>query len=135
MADSFHLHVVTPDGAALETEVLSLTIASKHGEITVLPGHCLLLAALEAGRMVAEGPDKSTETFAVAGGYLEGGPNHVNVICDRCLPKTEIDPAAIAPRIGELEQQITDLAPDAPERTVAAEELHWLRACTDVAEG
>lgn len=129
MSDTFHLNVVTPSGAALEQEVASFTVSSKQGEITVLPGHCLLLSALEAGRMVAFSKEGEAETYAVAGGYLEAGPDHANVICDRCKAAKDIDASALAPKIAEVEKKLADLNPDSPEASVTAQELKWLEAC------
>ena len=133
MADFFHLHVVTPKGAALETEVRSLTISSKQGEITLLPGHCLLLTAVEAGRMIVTADSGSKATYAVAGGYLEAGTDHVNVICDRCKAADSVDTEALPSQIDDLEKKLAKLPSDAPERSVTEDELKWLRACADVA--
>ncbi len=133
MAESFHLHVVTPSGAALETEVSAFTIASKQGEITVLPGHCLLLSALEAGRMVVHPTEGTPSTYAVAGGYLEVGPDHANVICDRCKAAEKIDTAELPKQIADLEKKLADQPTDAPETAVDTEELKWLEACLAVA--
>lgn len=133
MAETFQLKVVTPSGAALEKQVTAFTISSKQGEITVLPGHCLILSALEAGRMVVIAENGPPELFAVAGGYLEAGPDHASVICDRCTAAEKIDAAALPSKIADLEKKIADLDPDAPEVAVDTEELRWLEACLAVA--
>ena len=132
MAETFHLKVVTPGGAALEKVATAFTISSKQGEITVLPGHCLLLSALEAGRMLVAEENGTKELFAIAGGYLEAGPHHANVICDRCKAAGEIDAAALPAQIADLEKKLEGLDPKAPEAAVDAEELKWLEACLAV---
>ena len=133
MADTFHLHVVTPSGAALKAEVSSLTITSKQGEITVLPGHCLLLSALRPGRMVTAAPNDAPKTYAVAGGYLEAGADHVNVICDRCKAADAVDADALPIQIADLEKKLAELDPESPELSVTDQELKWLYACKEVA--
>ena len=133
MAETFHLHVVTPSGAALEKKVAAFTISSKQGEITVLPGHCLLLSALEAGRMVVAPPEGDPSTYAVAGGYLEVGPDHANVICDRCKAAEDINATELPKQIAALEEKLAELPPDSPDAAVDTEELKWLEACLAVA--
>ncbi len=81
MAETFHLKVVTPRGAALEEEITSLTITTDDGEITALPGHCLLLSSLTAGRMIVFRGAHDPLSYVAASGYLEIGPDHAHVIC------------------------------------------------------
>lgn len=133
MAATFHLQVVTPNGLVVEKQVTAFTISSKQGEITVLPGHCLLLTALEAGRMVVITEDGATELFAVAGGYLEVGPDHASVICDRCKAAADIDTASLPKQIADLEKKCAKTDPESPQAAVDTEELSWLEACLAVA--
>ncbi len=129
MTDSFHIKVVTPSGAALEKEASSLTIFSKQGEITLLPGHCLLLSALEAGRMTVFSKEGDKQVFAVAGGYLEAGPDHANVICDRCVSAEELDSVSLQKRLSELEEQLQKVSEESPESHILIDELKWTKAC------
>jgi ATP synthase F1 epsilon subunit len=134
MADMFHLKVVTPRGAALEEDITALTITTEAGEIMALPGHCLLLSSLKAGRMIVFHGASESKSYVTAAGYLEIGPDHAHVICDQCLKVTEIDAAVVQQKIVDLEKQLSDLPSESPQIGVLNEELSWQKACLASAE-
>jgi F-type H+-transporting ATPase subunit epsilon len=134
MADTFHLKVVTPRGAALEENITSLTITTEAGEITALPGHCLLLSSLKAGRMIVFHGAQESVNYVTAAGYLEIGPDHAYVICDQCVKVVEIEAAVVQQKIADLEKQLSELASESPQISVLNEELSWQKACLASAE-
>ena len=93
------LKIVTPEKLILEEEVLSVTIPTKEGEITILPDHVPLIAPLASGDIVAFVNDEYIP-IAIVGGFLEvkNGENsmtevailavfaeHVGVITDEAI--------------------------------------------------
>jgi F-type H+-transporting ATPase subunit epsilon len=134
MADTFHLKVVTPRGAALEEDITSLTITTEAGEITALPGHCLLLSSLKAGRMIVFHGAGGSVNYVTAAGYLELGPDRANVICDQYVKVEDLETATVQQKVAELEKQLLDLPSDSPQIGVLKEELSWQKACLLSAE-
>ena len=129
MAAGFHLKVVTPSGAAYDKPVMSVTATTEAGEITVLPEHCLLLSALEAGRLVAVGLDGTREQFVLNTGFLEAGPDHVNIISENCLAAGDIDPEKLAKEAEEIRKKLDDEPDGSPIAATLKAQLAWVDAC------
>ena len=127
MAETLHLKVVTPKGCVLDTPVESCTATATQGEICVLPGHCLLLTSLAAGRMIVK-LEEGKETFAVDQGFLEAAPNRVNVITDHCISADDIDVDHTLIEISELEKELENKDTASPEVQPTIRRLDWARA-------
>ena len=72
--------IITPDRVVYDgTDIASMTIPTMEGEITVLPGHIPLIAAIKTGEahFVKEG---NTLGLAVSGGILEVRDGHTVII-------------------------------------------------------
>ncbi|MDD5750503.1 MAG: ATP synthase F1 subunit epsilon [Candidatus Pacebacteria bacterium] len=82
--------IVTPERVVYENEVDSVTLPTQTGEITVLPNHIPLVAALKAGELTAR---KNKEEFpmAVSGGLIEINKNEVIVLADTAEHAYEIN--------------------------------------------
>lgn len=83
--------IVTPERVVYETEVDSVTCTTQMGEVTILPNHIPLVAALAPGEMkiIVDGEEKF---LAVAGGFLEVRPgNQVVILADAAEREEEID--------------------------------------------
>lgn len=91
MSDKFiKFQIVTPERIVLEEEIKQVTVPTQMGEITVLPGHIPLVAALSAGEIRAK---KNGEEIlmAVSGGFLEVSKNKVVILADTAERAEEID--------------------------------------------
>jgi len=91
MAESFHLEVVTPQGAVLDEDVMEVTAPGIDGEFGVLPRHARYMTALGAGELryvTAKGQDG---LLAVAGGFAEVGPEGVSVLAQTAEEAEQID--------------------------------------------
>lgn len=78
--NSLEIKIITPDKIVYDsTDVSSVTIPTKEGEITVLPGHIPLIAPLKTGeaKFLKDGVEFG---LAISGGILEVRPNNVVVI-------------------------------------------------------
>ncbi|MBI2551115.1 ATP synthase F1 subunit epsilon [Candidatus Uhrbacteria bacterium] len=86
-----HLSIVTPERAVLSQDVDSVTVMTGSGEITILPNHIELLAALKAGEMKLKVAGKE-EYLAISTGFLEvkkGG--EALVLADTAEKMEELD--------------------------------------------
>lgn len=57
------LKIVTPEGIALEEEVMKVTLPVEEGEVTILPEHMSYIGSLEAGEVILTHADDSQAFF------------------------------------------------------------------------
>jgi F-type H+-transporting ATPase subunit epsilon len=91
MAKKIKFEIVTPERTVLKNTVDQITLPTKSGEITVLPGHVPLVSMLSPGEIIIkkEGEDIS---MAVSGGFVEVMVNKVVILADTAERADEIDP-------------------------------------------
>lgn len=86
-----HLQLVTPERTVLREELDSLSCPTDMGQITILPHHIPLVAALEPGELVARAGGKE-HFIHIAGGFVEiRGNSEVTVLADAAEHHHEID--------------------------------------------
>ncbi len=87
------LKIVTPKRVVLEEEVSQVSLPTKMGEITILPGHVPLVGTLAAGEIEAkkEGNGEEVIPMAVSGGFLELHENELTILADTAERADEID--------------------------------------------
>lgn len=91
MADrKIKFEITTPEKKVHSDEVSQITIPTIEGEITVLPGHIPLVAALKAGELRVLKNQEET-AIAVSDGFVEVSPNKVVVLADSAERAEEID--------------------------------------------
>jgi F-type H+-transporting ATPase subunit epsilon len=79
---TFHLKVITPRALLVEADVDEVQIPTTEGLIGVFAGHRPLVVALGEGTLTYR-QGKYEETFAVAGGLAEIGPDRTLVFTER----------------------------------------------------
>lgn len=91
--DNKHIkfEIVTPERTVLEEEVLQITVPTKEGEITVLPGHIPLVSVLAPGVIEAKKADGDIEVMSVSGGFIEVLRSKVVILADTAERAFEID--------------------------------------------
>ena len=79
---SIALHILSPEGTLVKTDVELVTLPGVVSPFTVLPGHAALVTALSPGtiRYVAGGKE---ERLPVRGGFAEVRNNQVMVCVDQ----------------------------------------------------
>jgi F-type H+-transporting ATPase subunit epsilon len=82
MADTLHIAITTPEKLVVDRQADYAEIPGKDGFMGILPGHAALLSELGEGKLTLTTGSKS-ESFTVAGGYVEVRDNHVRVLADR----------------------------------------------------
>jgi len=88
--NSLYLKIITPKKVVLEKEILSITLPTEEGEITILPNHANLFTILKEG-IVKIKYDGNEDYLAIGGGYLETDGKNVNVLVSRAYGQDEID--------------------------------------------
>jgi F-type H+-transporting ATPase subunit epsilon len=85
-----HFELITPDRVVFRKEADKITLPTAEGEITVLPGHIGLVAALVPGiaKLVTKGEE---EEVAVSGGFIQVGKDQVRVLADTAERGEELD--------------------------------------------
>jgi F-type H+-transporting ATPase subunit epsilon len=88
------LKVLSPLGTIFEEEVKRAVLPTLQGEITILPGHMPLVAALSDGevRLLAAHGEVS---LAVAGGFLEVGREGAVILSDFAMDAQSIEVARV----------------------------------------
>ncbi|MFH2062994.1 MAG: ATP synthase F1 subunit epsilon [bacterium] len=95
MAKQIKFELTTPERVVEDREVSGVTLPTREGEITVLPGHIPLVATLQSG-MITLRSDAGEEYLAVSGGFVEvqsGG--QVLVLADSADRAEELDLAKV----------------------------------------
>jgi F-type H+-transporting ATPase subunit epsilon len=82
VASTLHIEITTPEKLVVDRQADYAEIPGKGGYMGILPGHAALLSELGEGKLTLTTGGK-TETFTVAGGYVEVRDNHVRVLADR----------------------------------------------------
>jgi len=84
------LRIITPKKIILEKDILSITLPTEEGEITILPHHTNLFSILKEG-IIKIKYNQEEDYFAIGGGYLETDGYEVNVLVSRAYGQDEID--------------------------------------------
>lgn len=87
------LDIVTPTKPLVQNEEIDeITLPTVEGEITILPNHLDLLTKLSPGEATVH-KGKTTEHFAVTGGFLEVSANKVTLLADYAVRAQDIEVA------------------------------------------
>jgi len=89
-----HFELITPERVLYRQAADQVTLPTAQGEITVLPGHIGLVAALVPGiaRLKIGG---RIEEVAVSGGFIQVGADKVRVLADTAERGEELDLSVI----------------------------------------
>lgn len=87
---NLHLKIITPKRIVLEKDIISITVPSSEGDVTVLPRHTHLFSLLNEG-VVTYRTEKNEEMLAIGGGYLETDGRNVQLLVTRAYGQDEID--------------------------------------------
>jgi F-type H+-transporting ATPase subunit epsilon len=88
--ERIQLEIVTPDRRVLSQQVDEVVLPGQQGELGVLAGHTELISLLHPGRLTYR-DGQTTESYAVAGGFVEVGHGKVVVLADAAEAPLNID--------------------------------------------
>lgn len=83
--------IVTPERVVMKEEVKQVTVPTKDGEITVLPGHIPLVASLNPGVIELVKNNGEKDVMSVSGGFIEVLKNKIVILADTAERAEEID--------------------------------------------
>lgn len=86
---NMNLKMITPDKLVLDEEVDSVTLPGELGEMTVLPGHAMLVSRLVSGKLSFKKPDKEGKeivtTYRIGLGFMEVQKNALVVLTSEAV--------------------------------------------------
>lgn len=93
MAGTFHVSVITPERAVLETEATSVVFPAHDGEVGVLRNRAPLLYRLGVGLLKVKGAS-GEQTLFIAGGFAQMVDNKLTLLTEQAKEPEKIDRAA-----------------------------------------
>jgi len=82
VANTLHIEITTPEKLVVDRQADYAEIPGKDGYMGILPGHAALLSELGQGKLTLTTAGQ-TESFIIAGGYVEVRDDHVRILADR----------------------------------------------------
>jgi F-type H+-transporting ATPase subunit epsilon len=122
-----HFELVSPERLLLSEEVASVTIPGTEGDMGILPDHAPVLSTLRPGIVVVTRESGEADQIFVRGGFAEVNPQGLTVLAETATPIAELDAAALALHVKNLEEDVAD-AQDDETRRRAKEMLDHLKA-------
>jgi F-type H+-transporting ATPase subunit epsilon len=120
------LQIITPEGAALRTNVDELTAPSVDGDFGVLPGHRPLIAALRTG-IVTYRRGSEQEQVAVGPGFAEIANDRALLLTGSYCRVEGVDIAQVRKELGEADDDLVsfDGRLGGPEHGVLIRRERW----------
>ena len=101
--------IVTPERTVLKEEVVQVSVPTKEGEITVLPGHIPLVASLNPGVIEIVKEDSTHNIMSVSGGFIEVSKDRVVILADTAERAEEIDETRVDAARKQAEESVKDM--------------------------
>jgi len=108
MKDLIKFEIVTPERTVLKEQIVQVTVPTKQGEITILPGHIPLVASLDPGVIELVKEDGIREIISVSGGFIEVLHKKVVILADTAERAEEIDEAKVEAARREAQKTMQD---------------------------
>ncbi len=83
--------IATPERQVLKEEIIQVSLPTKQGEITILPGHIPLVAILDTGVIGITKKDGYHDILSLSGGFVEVLKRKVVILADIAERAEEID--------------------------------------------
>lgn len=93
MADTFHISVITPERAVLETDATFAAVPAHDGELGILKNRAPMLYRLGAGLLRVDTPESKSALF-VAGGFAQMVDNRLTILTEVAKQLSQLDRAA-----------------------------------------
>jgi F-type H+-transporting ATPase subunit epsilon len=119
----FSFEIVTPDRVVLKDTIMSLTLPTLAGELTVLAHHMPMVTALVPGVIEIEKENGTRDVMAVSGGFVEVMHEKTVILADTAERATEIDEERLERAREEARKIMEDRRVDRTQFTDAAVRL------------
>ena len=109
IADSktIEFELVSPQKLLKSEPVEMVVVPGTEGDVGVLPGHSLLIAAVRPGVIDIHEGGQVRESIFVAGGFAEVSPERCTVLAEEAVPVADIDRAQAEKRLEDAKQALT----------------------------
>src|SRR5215210_4979311 len=104
---TFHFDLVSPEKLAFSGEVDQVDVPGVEGDFGVLAGHAPVVAAIRPGILTVT-TGGTHEKIIVLGGLAEMSDKGLTVLADVATSLEDIDKAAFADKISEMEAKLAD---------------------------
>lgn len=101
--------IVTPERVIYRNEVRMVVAPTIDGEIGVLPLHVPIVSPLVPGEIRVLLADKTTDWFAISGGYIQVYEDKVIVLADQAAAASQIDPATARQAAEEARRRVSEV--------------------------
>jgi len=126
--NTFHLRVIKPEKVVYEAEVISLSLPTSSGQVTVLANHEPMVMRVVTGEMVVrslgDGGKEKEEPMAVAGGTVEIKKDEVVVLANRAEHVHELDIEKAKEARTRIEGEIEKIKSDHASYEGLLQQLH-----------
>ncbi len=102
--NAINLKIITPKKIVLSEPVISVTVPTYKGEITVLPHHTSLFSLLVEGIIKIKKDEQSEDFLAIGGGYLETDGQDLHILVSKAYDQDEIDQKLIETAIDDAKK-------------------------------
>lgn len=109
MNNIIKFEIVTPERTVLKEEIVQVSVPTKEGEITVLPGHIPLVASLNPGVIEIVKEDSTRDIMSVSGGFIEVSKDKVVILADTAERAEEIDETRVDAARKQAEDSVKDM--------------------------
>ena len=92
MADTFHITVITPERAVLETDATFAAVPAHDGELGILRNRAPMLYRLGAGLLRVDTPEGKRALF-LSGGFAQMVDNRLTILTEVAKELDQIDRA------------------------------------------
>lgn len=88
---SIKFEIATPEKVLMKEEVLSVSVPTTSGELTILPDHIPLISILKSGVLEIHLLDGGISLMSVSGGFLEVLKNKIVILADTAEKAEDLD--------------------------------------------
>lgn len=88
---SIKFEIATPERVLMKEEILSVSVPTTSGEVTILPDHIPLISILKSGVLEIHLLNGDISLMSVSGGFLEVLKNKIVILADTAEKAEELD--------------------------------------------
>jgi F-type H+-transporting ATPase subunit epsilon len=125
MAGTFKFELVSPERMVMSADADQVILAAAAGQMTVLPGHAPVVAALQPGLVEITAGGKVHRVF-VGGGFAEIDPERLTVLAEKAIDAGDLKGNVLESELRAAEAALTAATTD-DARWVATTALDALR--------
>ncbi|MAF95346.1 MAG: ATP synthase F1 subunit epsilon [Rhodospirillaceae bacterium] len=119
VSNTIEFELVSPERLLKSEPVEMVVVPGAEGDIGVLPGHSLLIAAVRPGVIDIHEGGQVRESIFVAGGFAEVSPERCTVLAEEAMLVTDIEKEAAEERLQDAKAALAKADSEEDGDTVA----------------